>query len=260
MLKLKTPMTVNHISVVTPGSKPLQHCTRTSSALAVATAVQASFEDLSNLMKPLQPDNVKAFPQVPIHEPVVDEPAVKPEPVEKNVVATESTPEAVKVEHQETAEVAAVELAAAVEPAVAVEAAVAAAEVADVPATEAVAEAAESVEQLATSEVNVTFLGDTTIPDGACLPAGTEFDKTWYCHFSGLDAPKRELFLRFQGGHDFGANGRNPTVVHNTHTDDVLRYITIEGLKVPESGTNFYGVWRFVDADGNGVGEKLWVE
>lgn len=268
MIKITQPMQITNVTYI-PNVRQVQ----------VSNSVQSSVDELAKLVTPLVPDNVKAFPAVPIHEPaqaVKAEPDVEAAEVEQVVESPEASTVTEAVEVEETAKVEEAVPVQEVRPIQAAEDAghatpeineekatpsdsiYTAAEVAPINDSDVTPEfVAAAPEEQSQAKVNVKFMGDTTITDGESLPAGAEFDKAWQCQFTGIAAGQK-LFLRFQGGESFGVAGR--TAVEFTLADNDLQHVRLQGLKVPRSGDTFYGVWRFVDEEGQAVGDKLWIE
>jgi hypothetical protein len=100
-----------------------------------------------------------------------------------------------------------------------------------------------------------TFIRDVTIPDGAILAPGDEFNKTWKFLNSGTCGWKSNTMLSFLGGD--GMDGNN-TAVGEFVAPGATGKITVSMIAPDEEGI-YTGYWILRDPNGTPFGAEVYV-
>jgi hypothetical protein len=104
--------------------------------------------------------------------------------------------------------------------------------------------------------LNAQFIADVTVPDGATIPLGDSFIKTWRVRNSGTCAWDNQYKLVFASGNQLGAPGS--VVLSPTASGDVTD-VSVP-MQAPSTGTgSLTGVWRFAAPDNTIFGNRLTV-
>ncbi|BGP14671.1 hypothetical protein JCM10213_001619 [Rhodosporidiobolus nylandii] len=124
---------------------------------------------------------------------------------------------------------------------------------------EEVEEESESEGQVAEDEgIRCTFVSDITVLDGSVVPAGAIFTKVWAVRNDGKSAWPAGCRLVHVGGFCSKA-AAIPTCDLPIAAPGEIVELQVE-VKAPESNGRLMNFWRVQTADGEYVGERLWVD